>query len=228
MRCPHCPDTFTPQWTVNQLAEDADSKGHWCFRWTLCPSCDRLIVELYDRWVDAAAGNTIRERRVPAYPALLSRRVPEEVEEPFATDFREASLCLQISPKASAALSRRLLQHILREKGDVTPSNLVAEIAEIRGRNVLPADLSDDLDSVRTVGNFAAHPIKDTETEAVTEVEEGEAEWLLDLLEELLDFYFVRPKVRAQRRDAMNAKLEAANKSPLAGTSNEEAPVGNA
>ncbi|MDQ3571708.1 MAG: DUF4145 domain-containing protein [Actinomycetota bacterium] len=184
------------------------------------------MAELYDRWTDPGS-DVIQTRSFPAYPALVSRRVPEGVDEPYAEDFREASLCLTISPKASAALSRRLLQHILREKAGVKHSNLVAEIDEIRGRNVLPADLSDDLDSVRTVGNFAAHPIKDRETEAVTEVEEGEAEWLLDLLEELLDFYFVRPKIRAQRRDAMNAKLEAANKPPLAGTSEDEAPVEN-
>lgn len=141
--------------------------------------------------------------------------IPNEVDEPFAQEFREAAATLGISPKASAALSRRLLQHLLREKGGVNPSNLVAEIEEMRSKNVLPATLSDDLDSVRHVGNFAAHPIKDKETEAVAEVEAGEAEWLLELLQDLLDAFFVAPAKRQVRRDALNKKLESAGKQPL-------------
>ena len=86
----------------------------------------------------------------------------------------------------------------------------------MRSKNVLPARLSDDLDSVRHVGNFAAHPIKDKETEAVADVEEGEAEWLLELLQDLLDAFFVAPAERKLRRAALNKKLESAGKEPLA------------
>ena len=132
---------------------------------------------------------------------------------------------IAISPKASAALSRRLLQHLLREKGGVKPANLVAEIKEMREMNVLPATLSDDLDSVRQVGNFAAHPIKDKETEAIAEVEDGEAEWLLELLEDVLEAFFVAPARRQARRAALNEKLIAAGKQPLPGSEAEEATV---
>jgi hypothetical protein len=109
-------------------------------------------------------------------------------------------------------------QHLLREKGGVKPANLESEIKEMREKNVLPATLSDDLDSVRNVGNFAARPIKNTETEAVADVEEGEAEWLLELLEDLLDAFFVAPARREVRRRALNKKLEAAGKKPLTST----------
>jgi hypothetical protein len=41
---------------------------------------------------------------------------------------------------------------------------------------------------IRTVGNFAAHRIKSTNTGEVVDVEPGEAEHLLNALEELLDY----------------------------------------
>jgi hypothetical protein len=108
-----------------------------------------------------------------------------------------------------------LLQHLLREKAGVKHASLMSEIDEIRGMKILPAGLADELHSIRHVGNFAAHPIKDAETEAVAEVEEGEAEWLLELLDELLDFFFVAPAKREVRRKALNEKLEAVGKRPL-------------
>lgn len=44
------------------------------------------------------------------------------------------------------------------------------------------------------------------------EVEPGEAEWLLDVLEGLFDFYFVQPANAQRKRDALNEKLKAAGK----------------
>src|SRR5437879_3106759 len=104
MRCPHCDDSFTPQWAELGLLKDTDAHGNWTLRFTQCPSCDRMVAEIFDKWVDEH--NIIRfDPLLPAYPALISRPLPEEVEAPYAQDFREASICLAISPKASAALS---------------------------------------------------------------------------------------------------------------------------
>jgi hypothetical protein len=73
----------------------------------------------------------------------------------------------------------------------------------------------------RVLGNFGAHPIKSEETGAVVEVEPGEAEAALDMLRELLDFFFVKPARREQRRAAWNAKLAEAGKPPLKETEAE-------
>ena len=58
---------------------------------------------------------------------------------------------------------------------------------------MLPSHIADSLDAVRNIGNFAAHPAKSQATGEVVPVEPGEAEWTLDTLEELFDFYFVSP-----------------------------------
>jgi len=53
------------------------------------------------------------------FPKHPITQLPEEVPERFAADFREAHDTLPISPKASAALSRRCLQTLIREKEDI-------------------------------------------------------------------------------------------------------------
>ena len=128
-------------------------------------------------------------------------------------DYNEACLVLDLSPKASAALSRRCLQHVLREKGSVTSGNLASEIDQVLPS--LPSHLADYLDAIRNVGNFAAHPSKSTSTGEIVDVESGEAEWCLDVLEELFDFYYVQPKRSADKRKALDAKLASMGKRPM-------------
>ena len=79
----------------------------------------------------------------------------------------------------------------------------------------LPTYLAEMIDGVRVIGNFAAHPIKDTNTGEIVEVEPGEAEHNLDTLEEVFDFYFVKPAVAKRKRDAINQKLKDAGKPPM-------------
>ena len=79
----------------------------------------------------------------------------------------------------------------------------------------LPGYLADALDAVRAVGNFAAHPIKSQTTGEIIEVEIGEAEWSISVIEELFEFYFVRPKAIARKKAMLDAKLKEAGKPPL-------------
>jgi hypothetical protein len=106
------------------------------------------------------------------------------------------------------------LQNVLRDAGGFTQKDLVDQIqAAIDAR--LPSYVTDLLDAVRVVGNFAAHPIKSKSSGEIIEVEPGEAETLLDTLETCFDFYFVQPANVQRKRDAINAKLAEAGKPPL-------------
>jgi len=140
---------------------------------------------------------------------------PLQVPEEFAEDYAEACLVLPDSPKASAALSRRCLQHILRDVAKVKHSDLSSEIQEVLDSNKLPSHIAEILDAVRQVGNFAAHPIKSKSTGEIIEVEVGEAELNLDILEALFDFYFVQPARIAEKKAAINKKLQDAGKPPM-------------
>ena len=151
-----------------------------------------------------------------AYPRGLAREpVPSDVPKDFAEDYLEACVVLNDSAKASAALSRRCLQRLLREKAGTTKRDLAEQIQEVLDAKVLPSYLADDLDAVRNIGAFATHPIKSTSTGEIVDVEPNEAEWGLTILEGLFDFYFVQPATQQRRRDGLNAKLADAKKPPM-------------
>lgn len=204
MKCPHCLTSFHEDFETNFLISDTD--GSWRTVHAICPECRKVIIYL-------RKDNSL----FLVYPKGISRKpLPLEVtDEKIINDYKEASLVLTDSPKASAALSRRCLQYILEEKGGVKKDNLNKEIQEIINLGNLPTYISDNLDAIRNVGNFSAHSIKSTNTGEIIEVEEGEADWNLEVLEQLIDFYFVQPVRSLSKRVALNTKLKEAGKPPL-------------
>ena len=149
------------------------------------------------------------------YPKFSSRKVETEVPERYKKDFIESCSVLQFSPKASAALSRRILQDILSEKFEIKSRSLDKQIETFIAMKDTPSYLAKAIDAVRNIGNFAAHPLKDTNTGEIVEVEPGEAEWLLEVLEGLFDFTFVQPIRLEKKKNALNQKLQSIGKPPM-------------
>lgn len=227
MKCPHCEESVHDVWKdiyVGSAKVDKDSYEYrsWVLRSLRCPKCERMVLMLREfdgGYGEEAIPNLGSSKIVKDHPvlpkAILRSRLPKDVPEEFSEDYHEACLVLADSPKASAALSRRCLQHFLREKMSVKPDDLAKEIQAVLDEGKLPTHLAKGIDAVRTVGNFAAHPIKSKSTGELVEVEPGEAEWLLDTLESLFDFFFVQPIELERRREALNVKLKEAGKPPL-------------
>lgn len=196
MKCPHCLNSFHPQVESINLGED--SEWFWQVFFQGCPSCKKMIIHLNQ----CSQGSVINSLLV--YPKAISRTpLPSDVPNEFAEDYKEACLVIADSPKASAALSRRCLQNILREKANVKKQDLSKEIDEVLSSGQLPSYLAEGLDAVRNVGNFATHPIKSTSSGVIVDVEPGEAEWLLDMLEGLFDFYFIQPAELKRKKEAL-------------------------
>jgi len=214
MKCPHCHVEFHPE--PKTIPIDVDAEGAWGIIWKKCPACSRLIVELVcGTHVNASNGEDVQNlrRRFLGHPKAPTRPAPPpEVPPEFRDDFIEACLVIADSPKASAALGRRCLQHVLREMAGVQKPNLAQEIDEVIASGKLPPHLADAIDAVRNIGNFAAHPIKSTSSGEIVDVEPGEADWTLDVLEGLFDHYFIQPELLKKRRAALNAKLADAGK----------------
>ena len=172
-----------------------------------CPECDQYIVE-YQLQTNEHPEPDLRKIIWPM-TRPEARHIPPEVPNKFAEDYKEACLVLYDSPKASAALSRRCLQLILRDELGVREGNLYSEIQEVVGRTGVPSYLSETLDHVRKIGNFAAHANKNNATGEIVPVEQIEAEWCLELIEELYDFCFVAPARARQRHQAIDAKFKS-------------------
>jgi len=149
------------------------------------------------------------------YPKRRTKPLPPAVPARYRNDFYEAFACLDVSPRASAAVSRRILQDVLQNHFKIRTGQLATEIEAFVARTDVPAYLSQQVDAVRNIGNFAAHPLKSTSGGEVLDVEPGEAEWLIGTLEALFDFAFVQPERLQKHRELLNQKLQEAGKPPL-------------
>lgn len=218
MKCPHCLVEVHGRFYKTGIGHNGQSIGKeepggapifFHAHFMECPACERPIVMLGKR---LAAG---AEEYDLVYPRSGTRsRAAPEVPREIADDFDEAGLVLDDSPKASAALSRRCLQAVLRDRG-FTQHDLAKQIDSLLAAKALPSSLAENVDAIRNTGNFAAHPMKDTNSGAILPVEPHEAEWNLEVLEGLFDFFYVAPARDAARKAAFNAKLAAAGKPPM-------------
>ncbi len=222
--CPHC-DTSVLLEPEKQEVETKVANEATYHVWTCtvasCPACHNPIVWLsgYNRRYtgDDTHRDYIGVHPFVAYPRDGQRPVPTEVPTNIAMDFEQASVVLDLSPKASAALSRRCLQNMLSMQG-YEGKNLAKQIdavlSEADPRKSLPTGLLDTVDAIRNFGNFSAHPINDVTSLQVLDVEPEEAEWCLEILERLFDHYYVMPAYAKAKKAALDAKLKKANKPP--------------
>lgn len=213
MKCPHCLVEINPNFTRDSLR--SVTKGSFYIEHMSCPNpnCRNLIINLIE--VKSTRDGTY-DTPLLIYPTSSSHPpAPLEVDKHIAQDYTEACLVLVHSPKASAALSRRCLQNILREKAGIKHGDLFKEIQEVINEGKLPSHLSESIDAIRQIGNFAAHPIKSKSSGEIVDVEPGEAEWSLDVLESLFDFYYVQPTILKKKREELNTKLQDAGKHPM-------------
>ena len=108
MKCPHCLQAFHEQWSNFNAGSDPD--GPLQIRYTTCAACSKMIVYIFRGPFRASMVHPKGISRTP-----LSNDVPAD----YADDYKESCLVLPDSPKASAALSRRCLQNLLRGEAKV-------------------------------------------------------------------------------------------------------------
>lgn len=222
MKCPHCQVEVNPNFSERYIGE-YKGRHHSLFNMK-CPNekCDLPIIILGSaeslrlsregvyildsRGIEKKQLFPVGSDRMPAAP---------EVESKFAEDYNEACLVLPFSPKASAALSRRCLQNIIRLKEGIKERNLKTEIDKLIATNKLPSYISDNLEIIRGFGNIAAHGMEDQVSGEILDVEPDEAEFLLDVLELLFDLYFVQAAKAAKIKASLNQKLASAGQNPI-------------
>ena len=216
MICPHCSTAVKISWdSVGAFPHPIDKQLENELKFENCPSCGNLIVYLIEaRYVGTKQIGRHQEdkKEILIYPKRTKFENIEDIPDKFLSDYEEALNVLSASAKASAALTRRLLQNILREEFDIKNSSLAKEIQSFIELPGIPSHLTDAVDAVRNIGNFAAHPTKDKNTGEIVDVETGEAEWLIEVIEALFDFTFIQPMKIQKRREELNLKLKKAGK----------------
>lgn len=219
--CPHCERAVTigsgrvteKEHTLS--IDNADGRRTLKTLFIVCPNpaCRRftLTADLHvsKRYPSVEA---IGERleRWNLLPPSRAKTFPSYVPQAILDDYREACLIQDLSPKASATLSRRCLQGILRDFWQVTPGYLVKEIDQIRDK-VDPVTWT-AIDAVRTIGNIGAHMEKDINL--IVDVDPSEAELLVGLIETLIREWYIAREERKNRMDAIVAAAAAKKQPP--------------
>lgn len=178
-----------------------------------CPNeeCQKLL--LVGRLTTAYYSNGWNENQEIQTWRLLpeseAKVLPDYIPMPIQEDYYEACRIRDLSPKASATLSRRCLQGMIRDFYGITKSTLFDEIKELETK--VDQDVWESIDAVREVGNIGAHMKKDINI--IVDVEPEEAQLLIGLIEQLVDEWYVSREDRRKR--AQNLKdLAASKKNP--------------
>jgi hypothetical protein len=196
------------------------SEGYRAFQglYLVCPNaeCQRfsLNVSLFENNADRLGtwrpGRPLHSWQL--LPVSNAKVFPDFVPEAVRQDYEESCLIKNLSPKASATLSRRALQGMIRNFWGAKPRRLVDEIEEIKGK--VDPDVWDAIQAVRKIGNIGAHMEKDVNL--IIDVEPEEAERLIWLIEFLVkEWYIARETRKAGLAEitALAATKEALQKS---------------
>lgn len=145
-------------------------------------------------------------------PQACVKTYPDFIPQAIRSDYKEAALIKELSPKASATLSRRCLQGMIRDFWGVKEKNLYEEIKAIEGR--VDSETWNAIDAIRSIGNIGAHMEKDIDV--IIDVDSDEAGLLINLIETLLSDWYVERQNRRLRSqkivDAAEAKKELKQK----------------
>ena len=98
----------------------------------------------------------------------------------------------RLRPKASATLSRRCLQGMIRDFWGITKNTLFEEVTALQDK--IPADLWVAINGLRQLGNIGAHMEKNTDL--IVDIDPGEADKLIQLIELLLKEWYINREER--------------------------------
>mgnify|MGYP003602105742 CR=1 FL=1 len=125
-------------------------------------------------------------------PKSKAKQFPSYIPKPILTDYEEACLICDLSPKASATLSRRALQGIIRDFFGIQKARLIDEIQELQSK-IDPLTWQ-AIDATRNIGNIGAHMEKDINL--IIDVDAKEAAVLIGLIEMLLTEWYIHREER--------------------------------
>lgn|GEM_PF-115102 len=137
-------------------------------------------------------------------PESRAKPFPDYIPEQLRNDYEEACSIMSKSPKASATLSRRCLQGMIRHFWGIKKPRLIEEIEELKTK--VDSTTWDAIDSVRQVGNIGAHMEKDVNL--IIDVDPDEARLLIWLIETLFEEWYI---TRHEREARMKALVKVAD-----------------
>lgn len=181
----HCPYCGIEYFLSSQLEKtdtlkfNVNREETILYAWKICPKCNKASFSLVGAHFDSHI--------YFSYPPASAMFLPDYIPAAIRQDYLEAVKIVGLSPKASATLARRCLQGMIHDFWDIKEKNLNAEITALKTH--IPRMQWEAIDAVRKIGNIGAHMEKDVEL--MVDVDPGEAEKLLKVIELLFKNWYI-------------------------------------
>lgn len=198
-QCPYCSmvmpvsqDTHCALYPAFDYQNGAyrNTDGHVCYRKSClkvdfykCPNCGQYSIILN------GVGSSVEDvKNIHVRPSSLAIQFPSYIPESIRQDYEEAYAIVSLSPKASATLSRRCLQGMIRDFWKITDKKrLVDEIDALQDK--VPASQWKILNSIRRIGNIGAHP--EADVNLIIDIEPEDAQKLISIIELLIRQWYI-------------------------------------
>lgn len=191
-KCPYCDTTFPlihttyNHWrpsfdTSNNKSYDFTYPTQISLRFYLCPSCKRLSISASSVGSETGSFNT------NLLPNSFATQFPDYVPESIRNDYSEACAIVNLSPKASATLSRRCLQSLIRDFWGIKKNTLYQEITELQ--NHVSAEQWKVLNALRNLGNIGAHP--EADVNLIIDIDPDDAVKIIKVIELLIKQWYI-------------------------------------
>lgn len=209
-KCPYCNETF-PLTFGTSFKEtiyfnkgsgvperDSDVQLSIC----KCPNCHQYLINI------EGIGDAVSDVNLQVRPLSSAIQFPEYVPEGIRQDYEEACAIVNLSPKASATLSRRCIQSMIRDFWNITDKTLMKEIDLLEYK--IPATQKKVLQSLRQIGNIGAHP--ETDVNTIIDVEPKDAGKLIKVIEFFIDKWYIdrhEQECLFDEINTMNSEMQA-------------------
>lgn len=173
------------------------------------PDCHELtLVASLHKAIDKGRGETEIGEEISEWklvPQGSGKPFPNYIPKAIRNDYNEACLIESLSPKASATLSRRCLQGMIRDFWGIKGRTLYEEVQALEDK--VDGATWKAIDAVRKIGNIGAHMERDIDT--IIDVDPQEAGLLIELIETLLTEWYIARSDREARMAAIVAAAAA-------------------
>lgn len=161
--------------------QEFDTRDRLAVQELNCPNCHNISIDI------VGLGSQYKNRIMHFNPISLAKIYPDYIPRTIREDYEEAHAILNLSPKASATLSRRCLQGMIRDFWKISKNRLVDEIDALK--EMVDPSTKLVLDALRKLGNIGAHPEKDVNL--IIDIEPNEALKLLKFIELLMQKWYI-------------------------------------
>lgn len=194
--CPYCnsvmpctPDTVSTQYPsferpFNKTALPTSPLDKSALQITFyrCPKCAHYSIHV------KGYGSAVQKIDTFIKPVSMAKQFPDYIPRAILDDYEEACAIVTLSPKASATLSRRCLQGMIRDFWGISgKKRLIDEIEALQDK--VPPTQWKVLDSLRRIGNIGAHPENDINL--IIDIEPTDAKKLIAVIELLIKQWYI-------------------------------------